>query len=116
MSGQPYPPLNNSGFVSTYAKSHPELPDGAMRCYTPDQVPVTTALVREFVVCDRWFSSMPGPTEPNRWFAHAGTAGFFDEGPKTEYAEALSSPLSGIAFEQGTIFDRLEDAGLKWRI
>ena len=43
--------------------------------------PSLTALAREFVVCDRWFSSMPGPTEPNRWFVHAGTAGFFDEGP-----------------------------------
>src|SRR5262245_18409582 len=117
VSGQPYPPINNSGYVSVYARSHPELPDGAMRCFTPDQVPVTTALAREFVVCDRWFSSMPGPTEPNRWFVHAGTAGFFDEGPsRREYAEALSSPWSGIAFEQGTIFDRLDEAGLKWRI
>jgi phospholipase C len=117
VSGQPYPPINNSGFVSAYAKSHPELPYGAMRCLMPYQVPVITALAQEFVVCDRWFSSMPGPTEPNRWFVHAGTAGFFDEGPtKTEYAEALSSPWSGIAFEHGTIFDRLEEAGLKWRI
>jgi phospholipase C len=117
MSGQPYPPINNAGFVSVFARSHPELPDGAMRCFTPDQVPVTTALAQEFVVCDRWFSSMPGPTEPNRFFVHAGTAGFFDNAPtKTEYAEAFSSPWSGIAFEQGTIFDRLEEAGLKWRI
>jgi phospholipase C len=117
VSGRPYPPINNSGYVSAYAKSHPELPDGAMRCFTPEQVPVITALAREFVVCDRWFSSMPGPTEPNRWFVHAGTAGFFDEGPtKKEYVEALSSPWSGIAFERGTIFDRLSDAGLKWRI
>jgi phospholipase C len=117
VSAQPYPPINNSGYVSVFARSHPELPDGAMRCFTPDQVPVTTALAQEFVVCDRWFSSMPGPTEPNRFFVHAGTAGFFDNAPtRTEYAEAFSSPWSGIAFEQGTIFDRLEEAGLKWRV
>jgi phospholipase C len=117
VSGAPYPPINNSGFVSIYAKSHPELPDGAMRCFTPDQVPVLTALAHEFVVCDRWFCSMPGPTEPNRWFVHAATAGFFDESPThTEYAESFSSPWSGIAFEQGTIFDRLRDGGHKWRI
>ncbi|QEA39656.1 phosphoesterase [Pistricoccus aurantiacus] len=117
VSGQPYPPINNSGFVSVYAKSHPELPNGAMRCFTPDQVPVITALAREFVVCDHWFSSMPGPTEPNRFFVHAATAGFFDNGPtKTEYAEAFSSPWSGIAFKGGTIFDRLDEAGVKWRI
>ena len=117
VSGQPYPPINNSGFVSAYARSHPELPDGAMRCFTPDQVPVLTALAREFVVCDRWFSSMPGPTEPNRFFVHAATAGFFDAAPThREYAEAFSSPWSGIAFNQGTIFDRLRAAGLGIRI
>ena len=112
-----YPPINNTGYVSAYAKAHPDLPDGAMRCFTPDQVPVLTALAREFAVCDRWFCSMPGPTEPNRWFVHAGTAGFFDEGPtRAEYAAAFSSPLSGIAFAQGTIFDRLKEGGQKWRI
>jgi phospholipase C len=117
VSGAPYPPINNSGFVSAYAKSHPELPDGAMRCFTPEQVPVLTALAREFAVCDRWFCSMPGPTEPNRWFVHAATAGFFDEGPThREYFEAFSSPWSGIAFEHGTIFDRLRESGHKWRI
>jgi phospholipase C len=88
-----------------------------MRCFTPDQVPVITALAREFVVCDRWFSSMPGPTEPNRFFVHAGTAGFFDNAPSNkEYVEAFSSPWSGIAFEKGTIFDRLDEAGVKWRV
>jgi len=117
VAGEPYPPINNSGYVSIYAKSHPEMPDGAMRCFTPDQVPVLTALAREFVVCDRWFSSMPGPTEPNRWFVHAGTAGFFDGAPThKEYAQSFSSPWSGIAFKNGTIFDRLRDAGLKYRI
>lgn len=113
----PYPPISNSGFVSAYAKSHPEMPDGAMRCFAPEQLPVITALAKEFCVCDRWFCSMPGPTEPNRWFVHAGTAGFFDEGPsKSEYVQALSTPWSGISFTRGTIFDRLSKAGRKWRI
>jgi phospholipase C len=117
VGGAPYPPINNAGYVSAYARSHPEVPDGAMRCFTPDQVPVLTALAREFTVCDRWFCSMPGPTEPNRWFVHAATAGFFDESPThAEYAKAFSSPWSGIAFSQGTIFDRLKEAGQKWRI
>ncbi|TKB92083.1 MAG: hypothetical protein E8D40_07930, partial [Nitrospira sp.] len=115
--GAPYPPINNSGFVSAYARSHPELPDGPLRCFTPEQVPVMTALAQEFVVCDRWFSSMPGPTEPNRWFVHAATAGFFDEAPSHwEYVQAFSSPWSGIAFAQGTIFDRLSNAGRAYRI
>lgn len=116
-SGQAYPPINNSGFVAAYANSHPDLPDGAMRCFTPEQLPVLTTLAREFVICDRWFSSMPGPTEPNRWFVHAATAGVFDEAPsKREYIESMTTPWSGIELPGGTIFDKMSKAGIKWRI
>lgn len=116
-SGQPYPPISNSGFVANYAADHPEAPDGAMLCYTPDQLPVLTALAREFAVCDHWFSSMPGPTEPNRWFVHAATSGDFDEGPSTkEYITSHLTPWSGISFAKGTIFDKLEHADIPYRI
>lgn len=115
--GGPYPPIDNSGFVSTYAREHSELPDGAMRCFTPDQVPVLTVLAREFAVCDHWFSSMPGPTEPNRWFVHASTAGNLDESPSTgEYIEWMGLPWGGFEFEKGTIFDRLRKEHVKFRV
>lgn len=117
VSGQPYPAINNSGFVSHYAGKHPDIPDGAMRCFTPEQVPVITALAREFVVCDHWFCSMPGPTEPNRWFVHAATAGNFDNSPTwDEIAEAIGVPWGGFEFRHGSIFRRLSDKGVKWRI
>ena len=117
VSGEPYPPINNSGFASSYGKKDPASPDGAMRCFTPDQVPVMTALAREFAVCDRWFGSMPGPTEPNRFFVHTGTAEVYDNGPtKREYVEWLSAAWEGAEFEKGTIFDRLDDADVKWRV
>jgi phospholipase C len=117
VSGQPYPPITNLGFAAQYAKARPDEPDGSMRCFTPDQVPVLTALASEFAVCDHWFGSMPGPTEPNRFFVHAGTAGHFDVKPTiSEYAGAFSSYWSGVEFENGNIFDRLDDADVKWRI
>src|SRR4030095_8647835 len=80
-NGGPYPPINNSGFVSNYGGSHPDTPRDAMRCFGRDDLPVLNALAREFVVCDHWFSSMPGPTEPNRYFMLADTCGDFDESP-----------------------------------
>ncbi|SDC01720.1 Phospholipase C [Raineyella antarctica] len=116
-SGQAYPPISNSGFVASYAGSHPDLPDGSMYCYSPDQLPVLTALAREFAVCDHWFCSLPGPTEPNRWFVHAATSGDFDESPSTEeYITSHLTPWSGISFASGTIFDKLEDADIPYRI
>ncbi len=37
-------------------------------------VPVISALAKGFAICDHWFSSVPGPTIPNRMFAHAATS------------------------------------------
>ena len=49
-----------------YAKRDANSPGDVMKCFGPADLPVLNALAREFVVCDQWFSSMPGPTEPNR--------------------------------------------------
>ncbi len=106
-SGGAYPLVKNNGFVSNYPGGTGE----AMKCFAPEQLPVLNALAREFVVCDHWFSSMPGPTEPNRMFAHAATSGFFDDSPtNTEISESIFLPDSGIDFKTGTIFKSLDEA------
>jgi phospholipase C len=64
-NGGPYPDVNNTGFVANMAKrDSPDRAGGIMRCFAPEHVPILTTLAREFAVCDRWFCSMPGPTEP----------------------------------------------------
>lgn len=112
-----YPAINNSGFAANYAKKDPNDPAGAMRCFTPDQLPVITQLAREFVVCDNWFCSMPGPTEPNRWFIHAADADVYDGSP-TEYeiAKSQTNPWGGFEFKNGSIFAHLDKHDVKWRI
>jgi phospholipase C len=42
--------------------------------YTGDRIPFLTRSAREFTICDRWFSSVMGPTWPNRFYLHAATA------------------------------------------
>ncbi|MFL5159053.1 MAG: alkaline phosphatase family protein [Microvirga sp.] len=122
-SGGPYPEVNNTGFVTNLAnKKHLTGADidragEVMRCFTPDQVPILTTLAREFAVCDRCFSSMPGPTEPNRMFLHAASSGKFDDSPTSlEITEASTNHFGGFEFEGGTVFDALKTAGKKWRI
>ncbi|WP_152223979.1 alkaline phosphatase family protein [Pseudomonas sp. SCB32] len=39
-----------------------------------DPLPAIQGLARHFTVCDRWFSSVPGPTWPNRFFAMLGSS------------------------------------------
>ncbi|MGV2292401.1 alkaline phosphatase family protein [Trinickia sp. YCB016] len=45
-----------------------------MNCFDPVQLPVLSTLAKNFVLCDHWFSDVPGPTVPNRAFVHAATS------------------------------------------
>jgi phospholipase C len=115
--GGHYPRVDNSGYVASYAsRAGNDHAGEVMRCFTPETLPILTALAKEFCVCDHWFSSMPGPTWPNRMFAHAGTSGFFDDAPPNWQEGAAQGPYSGFTFSHGTIFSRLSNARLPWRI
>lgn len=110
-SGGPYPPIDLSGFVSSYVGSGGKDPGEVMKCYRPEQLPILTALAREFVVCDNWHASLPGPTWPNRMFLHAASSGGLDHSPST--AEILDwEGLEGYPFKNGDIFSALKNANV----
>jgi phospholipase C len=118
--GGPYPPINNSGYVANYAAhGGAAAPGTILQCYdTASQLPVLHALAREFAVCDRWYSSLPGPTWPNRFFASAASAGGLDHSPSLlQICEWEIAVPTGFRFEHGTIFDALARRGPHgWRI
>ncbi|HEY8303541.1 MAG TPA: alkaline phosphatase family protein [Solirubrobacteraceae bacterium] len=72
------------GFVANFARHSAQqaeklkvpVPDPGlvMGYYTERELPVYDYLARQFCVCDRWFSSVPGATWPNRLYAVAGRA------------------------------------------
>lgn len=105
----------NSGFVTRYSHRDAVHPGEIMQCFAPDQLPVLNTLAKEFAVCDRWHSSIPGPTWPNRFFIHAASSGGLDDSPVglPLFGSAL---FNGYKFDNGTIYDCLDDAGLEWRI
>src|SRR5262245_9671855 len=110
-----------NGFVWNYAmqSGSDKRPIGTeraatiMECLDPSLVPIITTLARSFVVCDRWFSSVPGPTWPNRFFAHAGTSNGLIDSPSD--AEQMAGFL-GSRFRMRTIFDNLRAAGRTWAV
>ena len=65
-----------SGFVKSFYQKQKNVGHARqiMYCFTPDKMPVITTLARKFCVFNKWFSSLPGPTIPNRAFAHYGTS------------------------------------------
>src|ERR1700732_2581440 len=107
----------NSGFITDFEKNVPGNTavdrQFVMGYYLLDRLPALHELARDFTVCDRWFSSLPGPTWPNRFFALSGTSSgrvLMPEGPLNVRPEEV------FVQDQHTIFDRLSEAGKSWRI
>ncbi|KVH97140.1 Phosphoesterase [Cynara cardunculus var. scolymus] len=55
-----------NGFAQQAEKVQQGLSEVVMTGFDPDSLPVYKELVSEFAVCDRWFSSIPTLTQPNR--------------------------------------------------
>jgi phospholipase C len=104
-----------SGFVADFASTLEERarvgapiaagtrPQDIMGCFTPEALPVLSALARGFAVCDQWFSSVPSQTLPNRAFAWAATSEGRADDDRTPYTAR-------------TIFSALGDAGVSWAV
>jgi phospholipase C len=110
------PSASNTGFVSDFAytlswepKERPKevvpgtVASDIMGCFSPEMLPVLSALAKGYAVCDLWFGSAPTETLPNRAFALAGTSqGHMDDNTKS--------------YTVPSIFGALTKAGHDWRI
>lgn len=122
-SGGPYPPIDNSGFAASYATSTTEgaAPPSAdigdiMLCFdTAAQLPVLHQLATQFVVCDHWFSSLPGPTWPNRYFLHGASSSGLDHSP-TQQEMLEWEDVDGFRYPNGSIFDAMNAHGIRYRL
>ena len=104
---------NNTGFAANFAKHAAAyakkeggpMPDPGlvMGYYDGDDLPIYNFLAQHFTVCDRWFSSVPGATWPNRLYAVAGRA----EGSHND----KSPPFYALP----TVFRYLDQRGVDWR-
>jgi phospholipase C len=100
------------GFVASYAKT---LSDRGVRDADVGRVmgynnaadlPVYDHIASEFAVCDRWFSSVPGATWPNRLYAICGrAAGSRDDIP-------LNLPP---LYDRPSFVRHLDAQGVSWR-
>ena len=99
----------NGGYVTNYAATYPTTTQlqEIMNYYdVGDNSPVPNLhkLAREYTICDRWFSSLPGPTFANRVFMHTGTSRGY----------TTNSP--GNRWTQMSIYDLLGDNSIPWAI
>ena len=105
--------LRCGGFVADFRMAYntPRHVTREVMAYYPfGALPVMHRLAAEFTICDRWFSSVPGPTWTNRLFVHSGTAQGRVEMPDPPF------DLNLHAYDQDTLYDRLNERGIAWRI
>jgi phospholipase C len=104
-------------FVDQFRVQNPQASEseiGQIMAYFKDgDLPALHGLAKAFTVCDRWFSSMPGPTWPNRLFVHSGTS--LGDVLMPDGAVQTVEKFFG-KYKQDTIYDALDKAGISWKI
>jgi phospholipase C len=103
-------PVKNNGFIRAYKDDllrrthHIDRGEAAevMQSFAPAQLPTINQLAKEFVLCDRWFCEVPGPTMPNRMYIHAATS------------EGYVHNAFDRDFKSKTIYELVQEKGLTW--
>jgi len=105
----------NDGFTTTNVVSGLD-PSGrrAMGYYTEQEIPYYYDLYSTFAIGDRYYSSLLGPTYPNRFYLLAG--GSWIDSDRVEAETENRLPMSPDDFKGVSIFNRLDDAGISWKV
>ncbi|XP_021912196.1 LOW QUALITY PROTEIN: non-specific phospholipase C3-like [Carica papaya] len=107
-SPDPNPEVTMEGFVQNAESIQQGMGEKVvMNGFRPEALPVFKDLVTEFGVCDRWFSSLPSLTQPNRLFVHSATS-----------HGAISNDTKKLieGFPQKTVFESMEESGFSFGI
>lgn len=104
----------NRGFMRDYVRAYPKTSraqrDTVMGYFPLGKLGPLHALADTFLICDHWFSSVPGPTWTNRLFALSGTS----LGQVSMPAGVFEPNL--YWYNQDTIFDRLDARNVSWAV
>jgi phospholipase C len=109
----------NDGAMDQWVKVHVEASGPAngpatMGYYTAADIPVHRALADAFTVCDHYFCSVLGPTDPNRLYWISGTID-----PDGEHGGPLleTSPVPPVNVYSWPAYpELLQQAGVSWKV
>lgn len=97
-----------NGFISNAAsRISKEWSKNIMKNFRESTAPVISSLAENFAVFDMWFSSVPGPTQPNRLYLHTCTSDGMGHND-------LVRMFFGLP--QKSIYQSMEEVGHTWRV
>lgn len=102
-------------FVTTHLQADgPANGPAVMGYYTVEDIPIHRALADAFTICDHYFCSVIGPTDPNRLYWMSGTLDpdGWAGGPLLH----TKNPLERLRFTWKTYPECLQEAGVGWKI
>ena len=94
------------GFTAANVDAHDPTGSRSMGYYDRRDLPFYYALYRKFATGDRFFCSLLSQTFPNRFYLLAGTS----------FGHIRNDFPGPTEFAQPTIFNRLDDAGVAWKV
>jgi len=83
-----------NGFIKTQVLLNQNITN-PVAMFDQQSAPIINTLAKEYAVFDRWFCSLPGPTDPNRQFAMSGTS------------QGITTNFNGTLYTQQSYIDYL---------
>ncbi|KAL3422639.1 hypothetical protein PVAG01_06795 [Phlyctema vagabunda] len=100
---------NMRGFVTeqsiTYKTLSKTRAAEAINYYTDDQIRVFSSMAENYVLFDRWFAAVPGPTNPNRAYITSGTSHGHGKN---------DAAFTQYALPQRSVFQQLSEYNVSW--
>ncbi len=103
-------------WLEVHLQTNPKFGHNTMGYYTNEDLPFFHALAENFTICDRYFCSVLGPTDPNRLYSMSATIDLnATGGPSLQTQVSKRAEYYG-KFTWRTYPEQLQDAGISWKV
>jgi len=103
-------------WVDVHLQTNPKFGHNTMGYYTKQDLPFFHALAENFTLCDRYFCSVLGPTDPNRLYSMSATIDLNATGGPSLQTQVSKRPEYYGKFTWRTYPEQLQDAGISWKV
>jgi len=103
-------------FLDVHLQTNPKFGHNTMGYYTKQDLPFFHALAENFTLCDRYYCSVLGPTDPNRLYSMSATIDLnATGGPSLQTQVSKRAEYYG-KFTWRTYPEQLQSAGISWKV
>jgi phospholipase C len=115
----------NGGALDKWVEAHlkskaeggnPKFGYNTMGYYTRQDLPFFHALAENFTLCDHYFCSVLGPTDPNRLYSMSATIDLNATGGPSLQTQVTKRPEFYGKFTWRTYPEQLQAAGISWKV